>query len=352
MTAQEQLEAQRQVIMVARMDLDRQRVLIAEERAALSRERIAASQAATTPGAIVPHSQAALLSLNRYQLARPQTSPAVCDGTAVVQGGGQLEQQPRSISAGRKASIMGRNSLRKLMEELQLHELADQGSKGSSNRCKRLSSTVKAQREFLDQLKAASATNVWSSPLAALGSSLPSPVGYGVFGGAAGAHDWAAAGVPASPTRRPSGPSRVPVADGQRVLLVAATGPVGPGSPAAKQSIAANPQDALLLLQRLAQLQQATGSQLGALQGDTAAELDRMSRHSSTQQQKQQVASDLLQQQQQRRHSSQRRRRQHKHGSASRVSSDLSQMIALSISGSDEVEDMDSSEVQEWQQHS
>eukprot|EP00878_Enallax_costatus_P010231 GHUV01010679.1.p1 GENE.GHUV01010679.1~~GHUV01010679.1.p1 ORF type:complete len:727 (+),score=275.30 GHUV01010679.1:539-2719(+) len=358
-SAQEQLEVQRQVILNARVDLDRQRVLIAEERAGLAQERISASQAATagrpqTAAAGSGTQQMVIMSPNKYRvLARPQTSPATLDdATAVVTRGleGKLEQHHNG-SGGRRSIGMGKNSLRKLLEELQADQLGDLGGAGSSKK-KGLSSTIKAQRDFLEQLKTASAVGSLSGALSGLDNSKLAAAllsGTGGFGSSTGGATsvqglgldlTSPANMTASPLQRTGGASFLSAANIRGMSLSPAAAPVSPGllqsvAGGAGGATAVSPQDAMLLLQQLAQLQQATGSKLGTMQDDTAGRTAKPSRRSSRQQQGQ--AGDLLQEQQRQRKSS-RRHRQHKHSLVNRVSSDLSQMMALTGSGSSDVE--------------
>lgn len=348
-SAQEQLEVQRQVILNARVDLDRQRVLIAEERAALAQDRITASQSATagrpqTAAAVFGTQQIAVMSPGKYRMpARPQTSPAMLDhATAVVSRGleEQLEQ-PRNGSGSRRIPGLGKNSLRKLLEELQADQSGDQGAMGSRRDSKSLSSTVKAQRDFLDQLKAASAAGSWNGALSGLDSRhlavdrLSGSGGLGNFSGVTGIQGLALSRL----FQQHSSANFVPAANGWGMSTSNAAAPLSPGLlqsvAGAGAATALSQQDAMLVLQQLAQLQQATDGQVKAMQGDAACRAAKPSRRGSRQQQGQ--AGDLIQQQH-RQPKASRRHRQHNRSSMHRVSSELSQMIALTGSGSSDVE--------------
>jgi hypothetical protein len=239
-----------------------------------------------------------------------------------------------------------KNVLRRLVDELQLDQQQHiSGSNSKQRSSKRVSSTVKAQREFLEQLRRSSS----------VGEGLSSGSGCGLYQpGAAAAAPAVFAAVPAPCEGLVPGKAASPL---RRVTGVSGLVEQQQGGGAS-----AEPGNVLAMLQQVVQLQQlvqqqqqqqqqsAAGGQTGAsglvcspvlpTAGGSA------SRRASRQQQ-QGLQSTLhpadaeanLQQQQQPGSGRKSHRRQRSGAVMSRVSSNLSQMLALSVSGSSDAEE-------------
>lgn len=348
MAAQEELELQRDVVLKARIDLDRQRVLIAEERAALSRERIAASQAATghRPHTRTVHTTAHCIAgpLNTKTHTPPRPHTAPCEVDDVAAAAADNRQQVLGNTMGRRSLGAGKNVLRKLLEELQVDHQADQGTEGSMKRSRGWSKVVIEQRSFLDQLKAATRQNsslyggsqVALGSLSGAGAQLFRTTGWQDSSTAAGDAFSALHGLLSSPVRQSGAMAR------DSSVAAAAMGTVVPGllhtmTAAGGATTAAF--DTQLLLQQLAQTQQDAVAQPTA-SVDNKHSKPRSSSKRSSKLHKQSAAQGDLLSQQLRAHNklNNQEQKQHKRSSASRVSSDLSQLIALSVTDSSDTE--------------
>jgi hypothetical protein len=239
-------------------------------------------------------------------------------------------------SVGTTASgSRSKNVLRRLVDELQLDQQQQLGGSNSKTRSsKRVSSTVKAQREFLEQLRRSSSLCEGSGSGSGCGLYQPGAAAPAAYAAVPGPFEGLVPGKVGSPLRRGSGASGFAVGQQQ-------------GSAAAADS-----SNVLAMLQQVVQLQQLVQQQqqstaAGQVGGSPVpADPSSASRRASKQQQQGlqptgHAAEAAMSQQQHAsgRKSQQQHRRQRSGAVMSRVSSNLSQMLALSVSGSSDADE-------------
>jgi hypothetical protein len=232
------------------------------------------------------------------------------------------------------------------VDELQLDQQQQRfGGSSKERSSKRVSSTVKAQREFLEQLRRSSSVG---EGLNSSGS------GCGLYqpGAAAAPAGYAAAAVPGAFD------GFMPEKLGSPLRRVTGGNGVGLGVQQGNGAAAADTSNVLAMLQQVVQLQQLVQQQqsvassqagTGAVVGSpvVAATGSNASRRSSKKQQQglqppdiaAEAAAGQQPQQQSGRKSHQQHRRQRSGAVMSRVSSNLSQMLALSVSGSSDADE-------------